>query len=130
MAYPGSTGEEREAAELLRNYRPKCFVSGHSHQLPYLDGSGWKQIVNGVQVLVPGQLLDAAFPNHIFLDTESGELSWQTTSQEWIPDDLLSVIGSFLRPKADLAKPSLPLRTHGISAGHHHRSDLLSQGPQ
>ena len=89
-AYPGSTGEEREAAELLRSYRPEYFVSGHSHQYPYLAGSGWAQTINGVRVLVPGQLMDAAFPNHIVLDTESGEASWRTSSREWIPENLLA----------------------------------------
>jgi Icc-related predicted phosphoesterase len=89
-AYAGSTGEEREAAELLRTYQPEYFVSGHSHQYPYLAGNGWAQTINGVRVLVPGQLLDAAFPNHIVLDTESGEASWQTSSREWIPEDLLA----------------------------------------
>jgi hypothetical protein len=62
-AYAGSTGEEREAAELLRTYQPEYFVSGHSHQYPYLAGNGWAQTINGVRVLVPGQLLDAAFPS-------------------------------------------------------------------
>ena len=66
------------------------FVSGHSHQYPYLAGNGWAQTINGVRVLVPGRLLDAAFPNHIVLDTESGEASWQTSSREWIPEDLLA----------------------------------------
>jgi Icc-related predicted phosphoesterase len=89
-AYPGSTGEEREAAELLHAYRPEYFVSGHSHQFPYLDGSSWAEVIEGVQVLVPGQLVDAAFPNYIVLNTESGDLSWHTSSQEWIPEDLLS----------------------------------------
>jgi hypothetical protein len=41
----------------------------------------------GVTLLVPGQLLSAPFPNHIKLDTESGELSWHTSSETWIPED-------------------------------------------
>ena len=90
MGFPGSIGEEHEAEELLLRYRPEYFVSGHSHQYPYLAGNGWAQTINGVRVLVPGQLLDAAFPNHIVLDTESGEASWQTSSREWIPEDLLA----------------------------------------
>jgi hypothetical protein len=40
-----------------------------------------------VGVLVPGQLLRASFPNYIKLDTESGELSWHTASDTWIPED-------------------------------------------
>jgi hypothetical protein len=86
---PKSSGEEREAAELLLTYRPEYFVSGHSHQYPYFEGSSWSQMIDGVLVLVPGQLMAAAFPNHIVLNTESGELSWETSSREWIPEDML-----------------------------------------
>jgi len=86
---PDSTGEEREAAELLRTYRPGYFVSGHSHQYPYFEDSSWPQMMDGVRVLVPGQLMAAAFPNHIFLNTESGEFRWETSSREWIPEDRL-----------------------------------------
>src|SRR5271166_6323831 len=35
IAYPRSTKEEGEAAELMIQYRPDYFVSGHSHQFPY-----------------------------------------------------------------------------------------------
>jgi predicted phosphohydrolase len=85
--YPGSTGEEAEAAELLRTYRPEYFISGHSHQFPYFPGSSWVQRIDGVNGLVPGQLLSAPFPNHIVLNTESGQASWETSSQEWISED-------------------------------------------
>ena len=84
---PGAAGEESEAAELLGIYRPEYFVSGHSHQLPYFAGTSWTQRIDGVNVLVPGQLLSAPFPNHIVLNTESGEASWETSSQEWISED-------------------------------------------
>ena len=88
IAYPGSfLREEREAKELLLTYRPEYFVSGHSHQFPYFPGSSSKQIVNGVNVLVPGQLLSAPFPNHIVLNTLSKEAGWETSSREWIPED-------------------------------------------
>jgi hypothetical protein len=80
-AYPGSTGEEREAAELLRAYRPEYFFSGHSHQFPYFAGSSWAQSVDGANVLVPGQLLNAPFPNHIVMNTESGQARWETSSR-------------------------------------------------
>jgi DNA repair exonuclease SbcCD nuclease subunit len=86
--YPGATGEELEAKELLRIYRPEYFVSGHSHQFPYFPGKSWMQRDNGVNVLIPGQLLTAAFPNHIVLHTESGEARWETSSQDWIPEEL------------------------------------------
>jgi Calcineurin-like phosphoesterase len=87
IAYPGSTYEEAEAAELLQIYRPNFFVSGHSHQFPYFRGSTWSQRIGGVTVLVPGQLLSASFPTHIILNTESGEESWETSSPEWISED-------------------------------------------
>jgi len=38
-------------------------------------------------LLVPGQLLSAPLPNRIKLNTETGELSWHTTSETWIPED-------------------------------------------
>ena len=88
--YAGSTGEEHEAAELLNAYRPEYLFSGHSHQFPYFAGTSWAQTDNGVRVFVPGQLVDAAFPNHIILDTESGQARWETSSQEWTPEDLLA----------------------------------------
>jgi hypothetical protein len=50
-------------------------------------GSSWAQRIDGVNVLVPGQLLSAPFPNHITLNTESGEMGWETSSQESIPED-------------------------------------------
>jgi hypothetical protein len=39
------------------------------------------------RLLVPGQLLGAPIPNYITLDTESGEFSWHTASDTWIPED-------------------------------------------
>jgi hypothetical protein len=36
--------------------------------------------------VVPGQLLSAPVPNHIFVDTETGEAFWQTARLEWIPE--------------------------------------------
>jgi predicted MPP superfamily phosphohydrolase len=87
IAYPGSfLREEREAKELLLTYRPEYFVSGHSHEFPYFPGSSWRQIVNGVNVLVPGQILSAPFPNHIILNTLLKEASWETSSQRWISE--------------------------------------------
>jgi hypothetical protein len=85
----GVSGEESEAAELLAAYRPDYFVSGHDHAFPYESGQGWNQRLGNVRLLVPGQLLGSAFPNYIKLDTESGELSWRTTSETWIPEDRL-----------------------------------------
>jgi len=86
LSYPASMGEEREAMELLRRYRPKYFACGHSHQFPYVEGRDWAEEVDGVQVLVPGQLLAAKYPNHIIQD--EGASLWQTSSQEWVEEDI------------------------------------------
>src|ERR1700736_3944574 len=77
----GVSGEESEAAEVLATYRPDYFVSGHDHAFPYASGQSWNQKMADSRLLVPGQLLKAPFPNHIKLDTESGELSWHATSE-------------------------------------------------
>ena len=39
------------------------------------------------RLLVPDQLLRAPFLNCIKIDIESGELTWHTTAQTWIPED-------------------------------------------
>jgi len=83
----GATGEELEASELLMTYRPDYFVSGHDHAFPYVSGQSWNQKLGEVSLLVPGQLLSAPFPNHIKLNTQSGELSWHTACHTWIPED-------------------------------------------
>ena len=85
--HAGASGEETDALALLVGYLPDFFVSGHIHTYPYLSGNSWAQKIGGVNVLVPGQILRAAFPNHIVLDTKSGRASWQTSSQVWIPED-------------------------------------------
>jgi predicted phosphodiesterase len=82
-----ASGEESEAVALLMSYRPDFFVSGHTHAYPYLTGNSWAQNIAGVNIFVPGQLLGAPFPNHIVLDTKSGQADWQTSSQVWIPED-------------------------------------------
>ena len=84
----GVSGEELEASELLAQYRPDYFVSGHDHAFPFtiwpkLESENWASS----RLLVPGQLLEAPFPNHIKLNTESGEPSWHTASDTWIPED-------------------------------------------
>jgi Icc-related predicted phosphoesterase len=90
ISFPGSIGEERESEELLQRYRPTYFISGHSHQFPYLAERSWMRVIKGVHLLVPGQLLAASFPNHIVLDTHSGQAHLETLSQEWIPEELSS----------------------------------------
>jgi hypothetical protein len=83
----GVSGEELEAAELLAAYRPDYFVSGHNHAFPYESGQSWNPKLGESSLLVPGQLLNAPFPNYIEIDTESGELSWHTASETWIAED-------------------------------------------
>jgi hypothetical protein len=52
-----------------------------------MSGQSWSQKFGEVCMMFPGQLLRAPFPNHISLDTESGEQSWRTASETWIPED-------------------------------------------
>jgi predicted MPP superfamily phosphohydrolase len=85
----GVSREELEASELLAAYQPDYFVSGHDHAFPYESGQGWNQKLDEACALVPGQLLGAAFPNYIKLDTGSGELCWHTTSETWVAEDRL-----------------------------------------
>jgi predicted MPP superfamily phosphohydrolase len=85
----GVSGEELEAAEILATYRSDYFVSGHDHKFPYATGQSWNQKLGESRLLVPGQLLNAAIPNYITMDTESGELFWLTASETWIPEDEL-----------------------------------------
>jgi hypothetical protein len=81
------TGEESEAGEHLAAYRPDYFVSGHDHELPYLVGSSWKLKVGDSTLFAPGQLLRAAFPNHIIFNSQTGESSWNTASATWVRED-------------------------------------------
>jgi hypothetical protein len=83
----GVSGEESEASEFLVTYRPDYFVSGHDHAFPYESGQSWNRKMADSRLLIPGQLLEAPFPNHIKLNTESGEPSWHTASETWIPED-------------------------------------------
>jgi hypothetical protein len=85
------SGEELEASELLGAYRPDYFVSGHDHAFPYGTGQSWNQKLGESSLLVPGQLLQAPISSYIKLDTESGELTWHTASETWIPDCQRSV---------------------------------------
>jgi predicted MPP superfamily phosphohydrolase len=87
IAYRGSTKEEAEAAELMIQYRPDYFVSGHSHQFPYFEGHSWAMRAGDVTVFAPGQLLSANFPNHIILDTTTKQVSWNAASVKWIAEE-------------------------------------------
>jgi hypothetical protein len=82
-----SAAKKSEALDLFAIYRPDYFVSGHNHAFPYESGQGWNQKLGESRLLVPGQLLRAPIPNNIKQDSESGELSWHTASETWIPED-------------------------------------------
>jgi Calcineurin-like phosphoesterase len=79
-------GEEREAREILEMYGPDYFISGHLHQLPYLPGNSWIREIGGVKLITPGQLLGEPVPNHVILHLPSGQASWVTSSETWIPE--------------------------------------------
>ena len=52
------------------------FPATVTHSLTLLAKAGTKN--SWVCVLVPGQLLSVPFPNHIKLNTETGESFWHT----------------------------------------------------
>jgi hypothetical protein len=79
--------KNRKLRNFWRLIGPIIFVSGHDHAFPYTSGQSWNQRLGEARLLVPGQLLRAPFPNYVNLDTESGEYSWHTTSETWIPED-------------------------------------------
>jgi len=51
----GVSGEESEATEILAEYEPTYFVSGHNHSLPTRPAKSWNQKLGEVSLLVPGQ---------------------------------------------------------------------------
>lgn len=90
------SGEEAEAGELLLEYQPDFWLSGHLHSYPYIVGQGPEMALGALNgegvrqktlILVPGQLARASVPNYMILDTESGTSTWHTESTTWIPED-------------------------------------------
>jgi hypothetical protein len=81
--------QAREVSQWIRELAKvtRVAICSGNHRFPYFPGSSWAQRIDGVNLLVPGQLLSAPYPNHIVLNTESGEARWETSSQEWIPED-------------------------------------------
>jgi hypothetical protein len=74
---PAEAGEY-EAGQLLDEYSPDFWLSGHVHDLPYELRGKWCHKLGTTIVLTPGQILEASWPNHIELDTESGKIEWRS----------------------------------------------------
>jgi Icc-related predicted phosphoesterase len=74
-----ATGEEIEALELIKTYRPDFWNSGHIHDLPYQPGNTWRNSIGETMVITPGQLAGAPIPNHVILELPSGEGRWVTS---------------------------------------------------
>jgi Icc-related predicted phosphoesterase len=74
---PAEAGEH-EARQLLDAYSPDFWLSGHVHDLTYELGGKWCHELGTTIVLTPGQILEASWPNHIELDTESGKIEWRS----------------------------------------------------
>jgi Icc-related predicted phosphoesterase len=85
-----SEAGEREAGILLAEYQPDFWLSGHLHDLPYKLGGKWFHEFGTTIVLTPGQILEASWPNHIELDTETGKIEWRSTRK--ISDRISSVV--------------------------------------
>jgi Icc-related predicted phosphoesterase len=75
---PGGPGE-REAKALIEEYLPDFWLSGHVHDLPYKLGGKWYHEFGTTIVFTPGQILEASWPNHIEIDSESGKIEWRST---------------------------------------------------
>jgi Icc-related predicted phosphoesterase len=86
---PAEAGEY-EARLLLAEYRPDFWLSGHLHDLPYKLGGTWCHELGTTIVLTPGQALEASWPNHIELDTESGIIEWRSVRK--ISDRISSAV--------------------------------------
>jgi hypothetical protein len=84
-----SEPSEKEAGLLLTEYLPDFWLSGHVDDLPYKLGGKWSHEL-GTVVLTPGQILEASWPNHITLDTESGKIEWRSTRK--ISDSISSSV--------------------------------------
>jgi Icc-related predicted phosphoesterase len=74
---PAEAGEY-EAEQLLGEFLPDFWLSGHVHDLPYKLGGKWSHELGTTIVLTPGQIPEASWPNHIELDTESGKIEWRS----------------------------------------------------
>jgi Icc-related predicted phosphoesterase len=74
---PAEAGEY-EAGQLLDEYSPDFWLSGHVHDLPYKLGGKCSHELGTTLVFTPGQIVEAAWPNHIELDTESGKIEWRS----------------------------------------------------
>ncbi len=79
---PDATWEEDEAGELLDRYRPDYRLSGHIDNLPYVSGNTWRAQFGKTSVLIPGQVMNVQFPNHIILDLYSGQATWQASRRK------------------------------------------------
>jgi hypothetical protein len=85
-----SEPSEQEAGLLLAEYRPDFWLGGHVHDLPYKLGGKWSHELGTTIVLTPGQILEASWPNHIELDTESGIIEWRSIRE--ISDRISSAV--------------------------------------
>ena len=86
---PAEAGEY-EARLLFAEYLPDFWLSGHVHDLPYRLGGKWSHELGTTLVFTPGQIVEAAWPNHIELDTESGIIEWRSIRK--ISDRATSVV--------------------------------------
>ena len=58
--------------KLLDRYLPDYWLGGHIHNVPYVSGNTWRSQFGKITVLIPGQVMNAQFPDHIIRDLYSG----------------------------------------------------------
>jgi hypothetical protein len=81
----GSAGPEEVAAgKLLKEFGPTLWLAGRFFDQAHPQGFTWIQtmdqsvVLNISQKSIAAQVQDAAFPNHIVFDLESGSLQWNS----------------------------------------------------
>jgi hypothetical protein len=87
---------KRARASAVKNRKPQNFLRLISLIISYPviitrclthPAKAGNQKLGESSLLVPGQSLSAPLPNHIKLNTESGELIWHTASDTWMRED-------------------------------------------
>jgi hypothetical protein len=87
-AFHGSAGpEELAAGKLLEEFQPTLWLAGRFFDHAHPRGFTWMQTIDQSVVLnicqrsIAPVFREAAFPNHIVFDLESGKIHWNSWLQ-------------------------------------------------
>ncbi len=85
LAHVPPNEHEDEMGALMEICAPDYILSGHLHEMPYEGKAGWfRTSATGQTCLLnPGatNVLNAAAPNHVIIDTAVGSLEWHHSPQ-------------------------------------------------